>query len=217
MANNVSCNSSPQRGRRGRPRKSAPTQTYRTPTTQDPLENLPDDLNHNFAQWFYGGFTSFRRHTKENPLRDLRPLVQRFLLKNINNELELGQNKYMTEDLEQEELEPLKCIYSYKVTIDKTETMIEHSNTGKKHQSAQPGDIQSEMNSGKFDVNLRIHSDRTYIDRRSMLLKRDRQEKDASSTMASGRTWLIGPGENCDSDDEYQHEVIEIDCDNNQL
>ena len=218
----------PQVSVRGRRRKKRAL-AYSIDRSVEPLENLPQDLNQQFASWFYGPPGSFRRHTKERPLKDLAPLIQGLLLRSVNSSYNPLQHKYLTENLDSEEPEPLKQISTYIVNVDTYEitedSWLKQSSLNEipenldeaenVHQSVRVGD-----RGNVKQANLKVQPNHAYIDRRPMLLKKERDSKRFSNgksvtTLDNGNP-LIGPGEDCDSDFE-EREIVEIDCDDVEL
>lgn len=186
-------------------------------SSPEPLENLPQDLNHNFSLWFYGSFRSFRRHTKERPLPDLRPLVQRFLFGNINDRFDPKSHNYLTENLSGEEPEPLKELITYKLTIEAPPREASDDLTPVSSMNQVPSlnqDLPSNGNSSEIkDVSIKVISERTYVDRRRMMMKKELKGRELSVIKPNSATTLISPDENCDSDEDSKIPIIEIDCD----
>lgn len=221
-----------QYARRGRPpgrSSSNPRLNRRTVSNEpDPLENLPKDMEGSFANWFYGPPGWWRRHTKENPLRDLGPIVQRYLPQ--EPALEPQSLSFLTENINSEEPEPVKEVTTYKIIANKrvkSEPLSDKKKASDSTETSNTKDMSIDVripnlhnhescNQDQGDIpviDIIVNSFSTIVDRRNMLLKKEKvSDRPCVVKLVDGEP-LIDPSENCDSDKEGK-EIEEIDCDN---
>lgn len=190
----------PKRRKKRRPKVSS----------NDAIDDLPADITMNFSRWFYGDLSQFRPKSQQKP-EDFRPIVDRYIERQINFTFEPKNYKYLTEDLSTPELLPLETITTYdlslkehtKVDPDETETASSSASTIETEQSK----TANQINAKRKKISLSLSPKKILIDRRPMLRRLERNALDDSSER---RNSLIDPAEDCDGSD---NEIPEIDCD----
>lgn len=180
-------------------------------TINDDLSRLPADLHLNFSKWFYADIDSIKpkprsgRASERGLEQEVVPL--RSISENLpDNSLNRDKLRFLTDDLDKDELVPIKQIRDYKLTLVEVEPETE----------AYEMDSQSKKRDMK-KLQLLLQSNYTIIDRRPLLKKRRPEpavnnvpRRDDSSQSCS--TILIEPNEDCDGD-SIEDEILEIDCD----
>lgn len=210
--NVISKSKATMQNKRGRPNKPV---NNRLPM----FEELPNDLIATFSDWFYKNIKQ-----KKTPITTPIYLDQQL---NLLAQLEPSVNdnsddlKLLTQDLTDTclELEPLKKITDYKLTIKEKINKINLNEPESPSKSAQNSDEnrtsksttnlskQSRPKAPLNELTLTIETMITTIDYRPMIKKRLKLTD--ANTKRDGS--LIEPDEECD--DSEQEDIVEIDCD----
>lgn len=200
----------------------------RPPSSDAPAsQQLPSDIHYNFSSWLYGDLSAFnpgtwkrklseedrspihkiRRQRKKKRLLHQQSLERQLLqekesssrMNPVESDIDahLSEVKYLTQDINDWEIEPVETTFTPIIRVK-----CSNIDANRDERSSQP--------KRRPKISIVLSSERTVIDRRPMLkrLKAIASRKEGSPEITS--TSLIGPGEDCDSDEE---DMIEIDCD----
>lgn len=182
-------------------------------------KKLPPDLNVTFSDWFYQNMKSTKR--TQSTQNNLYEEPNQDLLELTDEENNFNDFKLLTQDLNDNKIEPIKKIYNYKISIKEKlnkANIIGESSISKNNPSADSSNL-SKQGLPKPPLNeltLTIETSITTIDCRPMLKKKLKVDKILGSELGNkqnkkGNLSLIAPEEDCD--DSEREENIEIDCD----
>lgn len=176
-------------------------------TTNKELSMLPPDLHMNFSKWFYSDIEAIK------PRRDCVERCEKRPDKEVvptrivpDNSLFRDKLKFLTDDLDQDELAPIKQLTNYKLSLVELDPEPDTSETGP----------QRKKRRATKRLQIILQSNFTIIDRRPMLKKRRTDapvdvDLRGSGSPPSSSTTLISPDEDCD--DSFDDDIPEIDCD----
>lgn len=175
------------------------------------IDDLPADITMNFNRWLYGeDYGDIRPKTQQKP-DAFKPVIDRYVEKQINFTLDPRRNKYLTENLSREfESLPVEVLRNYRLLMeDQTKNESEESETSSSR--ATPTNESSTSPKKKKRMAFILEPEHIFIDRRPMLNLNQKVTSIQSSSSQIVTTSLIDPSENCDNDSDL--EVPEIDCD----
>lgn len=184
------------------PRVKKPRRTY----GRRNLRLLPDDIDVNYSKWFYEDISKMKSRPK-----NLRPVQcsqsHQPGDRHASERIEPNNFRYLTQDIEQPGIIPIRKITNYKLSCFEKELI--HSVTDQQEH------CYSRTVSKQFQLTIKPQV--TIIDSRPMikmnLMKRQKIEAQSSNPTTNEKQAppLIDPEEDCDSTDD--EEIIEIDCD----
>lgn len=184
----------------------------------DPLENLPRDLDKDFARWFYGDINSL---IGAQPQKDLRPIVKRLTKKPVDR-IRPEAFKFLTQDLQPDQLEPIKSFDYYKFALNEEDLLASNrrnsdelppecisGRSGKSRGGGNSRLASTQRDSArkrytrfvepKRSLTLTLNKESVMIDRRKMVTrsKQTNQQDDGCTSPP-----LIAPEEDCDDSDD---------------